>query len=56
VFAPENATELVDLLSNKAVTRPRHIESRLWEWWPTLVIFLLLLTMEWVGRKWAGLP
>jgi hypothetical protein len=56
VFAPENATELVELLTKKMVTRPRQIESRLWEWWPTLVILLLLLTTEWLGRKWAGLP
>ena len=24
--------------------------------WPTLVVFLALLTLEWLARKWAGLP
>jgi hypothetical protein len=56
VFAPEHATELVDLLASQVVTRPRYSERRLWEWWPTLLVLLLLLTLEWVGRKWLGLP
>jgi hypothetical protein len=47
---------LVDLLTHKGLTRQHHIETRLWEWWPTLGLFLVLLTLEWVGRKWAGLP
>jgi hypothetical protein len=56
VFAPENAQDLVDLLTHKASVRWHHTETRLWEWWPTLGLFLLLLTVEWVARKWAGLP
>jgi hypothetical protein len=56
VVAPEDAAELVDLLAGKVVSRPQNTESRLWEWWPTLIAFLFLLTLEWVGRKWAGLP
>ena len=28
----------------------------LFSWWPTLVVLLLLLTVEWVARKWSGLP
>lgn len=56
VFQPENARELVDLLAQQATVRWHHTETRLWEWWPTLGLFLLLVTAEWVGRKWAGLP
>jgi hypothetical protein len=56
VFTPENAGQLVDLLTRQSVTRERHSETKLWQWWGTLVLLLLLLTAEWVGRKWAGLP
>ena len=56
VFTPENATELIDLLTRQAVTREHYSEHRLWQWWVTLLLVLLLLTAEWVGRKWAGLP
>ncbi len=56
VFGPENTQELVDLLTHQASVRWHHTETRLWEWWPTLGLFLLLLTVEWVVRKWAGLP
>ena len=33
-----------------------YLLGRLWQWWPMLVLLLVLLTLEWVGRKWAGLP
>jgi hypothetical protein len=56
VFTPENATELVDLLTRQSVTRQQHTEHPLWQWWVTLVVLLGLLTLEWVGRKLAGLP
>ena len=56
VFPPEEAAALVEHLIAKAVTRTRRTENRLWEWWPTLVFLLALLTAEWVVRKWAGLP
>ena len=56
VFRPENAQELVDLLTQQAGVRWHHTETRLWEWWPTLALFLFLLTAEWLARKWAGLP
>jgi hypothetical protein len=56
VYAPEDATQLIDLLTLAEKRRAQGTEHRLWEWWPTLVLFLLLLTAEWVARKWAGLP
>ena len=56
VFTPENAAELVDLLTKRSVTRELRDERKLWQWWPTLVLFVVLLTVEWVGRKLAGLP
>lgn len=56
VFTPENASELVELLTKKTVTRERPVENKLWEEWASLVIFLVLLTAEWVIRKLAGLP
>src|SRR5262249_40090576 len=55
-FTAENAPELVELLAKQAVTHTDHYEFQLWQWWPTLVVFLVLLTVEWLARKMAGLP
>jgi hypothetical protein len=56
LFPPERAAELAELLDGRSVTRSYQTESRLWEWWPTLAVVLLLLGVEWITRKWAGLP
>ena len=48
--------QLVDLLTQQRVTRQQHTENPLWQWWVTLVLLLALLTVEWAGRKLAGLP
>jgi len=55
VYTAENAMDVVKALKRlqeKEATRP---EIRLWEWWPVLAVVLGLLTLEWVGRKLAGL-
>ncbi|MBY0523248.1 MAG: hypothetical protein K2R98_07610 [Gemmataceae bacterium] len=56
VFTPETAHELGELLNSQVVTRTVPVERKLWQEWLTLVLFLGLLTAEWVGRKMAGLP
>jgi hypothetical protein len=56
VFTPENAAELSELLKEKSVPRTEHLESRMWQWWVTLVLVIGLLTIEWIARKMAGLP
>jgi hypothetical protein len=56
VFTAETAPELVDLLTRQTAMHTEHSEVRLWQWWPTLALFLVLLTLEWVARKLAGLP
>jgi hypothetical protein len=56
VFTAENAPELVELLTRQSAVHVEHHEFRLWQWWVTLAAFLVLLTLEWVARKWAGLP
>jgi hypothetical protein len=56
VFAPENARELVDLLVKQSVLNSERYEQKLWQWWVVLVLVLAFLTIEWIGRKWAGLP
>jgi hypothetical protein len=43
-------------LTGTAEANVEHHEFRLWQWWVTLAAFLVLLTLEWVARKWAGLP
>jgi hypothetical protein len=52
----EEAGDLLHLLAAQQdqVTRPT--EHKLWQAWTTLMLVLLLLTCEWVGRKLAGLP
>jgi hypothetical protein len=56
VFTPEDASELADLLAAQTVPYVEHYEQRLWQWWVVLVVVVSLLTLEWVGRKLAGLP
>src|SRR5262249_10881682 len=56
VYAPEDAAQLIDLLTRQEQAHVKCNEHRLWEWWPTLVLVLVLLTTEWVVRKWVGLP
>jgi hypothetical protein len=56
VFTAENATELAELLAQKTAVHEFRTDTKLWEAWPTLVVFLVLLTLEWLARKWAGLP
>jgi hypothetical protein len=52
----EEAGQLVDLLAQQIDTSLHPTEFKLWQSWTTLVVVLLLLTLEWVGRKLAGLP
>lgn len=56
VFTPEKAGELVDLLVHQSLRNSERYEQKLWQWWFVLVLVLAFLTVEWIGRKWAGLP
>jgi hypothetical protein len=56
VFTPEDASRLVDLLVNQSVPYVERHEQKLWQWWVLLVLVLSFLTVEWAGRKLAGLP
>jgi hypothetical protein len=56
VFTAETAGELVELITRKTAVREYRTETKLWQAWPTLIVFLALLSLEWVARKWAGLP
>jgi hypothetical protein len=56
VFTPEDAHELAALLSAQSIPHRQHHEQKLWQSWWILVLVVFLLTLEWVGRKWAGLP
>jgi hypothetical protein len=52
----EEAGQLVDLLAQQIDTSIRSTEFKLWQSWTTLIVVLVLLTLEWVSRKLAGLP
>jgi hypothetical protein len=56
VFTPEDAGELVTLLANQGIPHVEHHEQRIYQWWVILAAVVGLLTLEWVGRKLAGLP
>jgi hypothetical protein len=56
LFTPASADEIVSLLTKRAITVTERYERGLWQEWATLVFFLVLMTAEWIGRKWAGLP
>jgi hypothetical protein len=56
VFTPEDASELADLLARQTVPYVEHHEQRLWQWWVMLAVIVSLLSLEWAGRKLAGLP
>ena len=56
VFPAERANELIELLQSRSAKREYSIEQKMWQSWWTLLLFLALLTTEWVARKFAGLP
>ena len=56
VFPAERAGELVELLQSRSATREYAVEQKMWQSWWTLILFVVLLSLEWVARKFAGLP
>lgn len=60
LLTPDQANALVDLFNRRIACRSSATEQRLWQdqplVWYFLGGFLVLLTSEWVTRKWAGLP
>ncbi|HWY86017.1 MAG TPA: hypothetical protein VNX28_04790, partial [Gemmataceae bacterium] len=60
LFTAENVEGLLDLFARQVSKKEGRGEQRLWQdaplvWW-TFCLLLGLLTFEWIGRKWAGLP
>ena len=56
VYTPEDVQELVDRLVSQSIPETEYFEQRLWQWWVVLAVVASLLTVEWVVRKWSGLP
>jgi len=56
VYTPEDVGQLVEELKKKTITREVPTENKLLHEWWLLGLFLGLVTVEWVGRKTAGLP
>jgi hypothetical protein len=56
VYTAEDAGELVEQLNKESVPHVERHEQRLYRWWVLLALIVGLLTLEWAGRKWAGLP
>ncbi len=60
LFTAEDAEQLPDLLARQVEKKESRREERVWQdepmvWW-VLGVLLTLLTIEWVLRKFAGLP
>ncbi len=56
VHTADDASAIVDELTREEETAEVVRPLPLWESWWVLGIFVVLMTMEWVGRKMAGLP
>jgi hypothetical protein len=56
VYTPETLGELAETLTAKVATREEQVRRAARQSWWTLGLFVLLLTTEWVVRKWNGLP
>ena len=52
---PHQAGEVLQFLGPPSLTHRQQKELRLWDSWPLLVLFVALLTAEWVLRKRVGL-
>lgn len=56
VFNADEVDEIVDMFSNKDETQTKTIETPLWDHWSMMILFFVLLTLEWLIRKLNGLP
>ncbi len=56
VHSIENAKDLIESLAAQSATREYFVERPLRQSWWVLGAFLAFLTLEWILRKWAGLP
>ena len=56
LFTPDTIAELPDALAQRRWNITVHKELALWTGWLPLAVFLSLVTLEWIVRKWVGLP
>jgi hypothetical protein len=56
VYSIDEVDSLVEALSQQTAVRETRVDRPLRMSWWVLGTFLLLLTLEWALRKWAGLP
>jgi hypothetical protein len=56
VYTADDARELIDRLTRREEKGVDRTPQPLWEWWPVLVVLMGLVTVEWVTRKFSGLP
>ena len=55
VFSADQAAALIDKLKSRTASREFTTDKRLEQSWWLLLPLLLLLTAEWLLRKWVGL-
>ena len=51
VFGPDDLPDLPDLLPNRAVRTLNPLRERIWDTPLAFLLMLVLLTVEWIGRK-----
>ena len=55
VLVPETANQLLEHLGPKSLYRRDRWDVPLWNSWPVVSLFFLLLGGEWIARRWCGL-
>lgn len=56
VLEPWQLTELPDLVTPDSRKNVEELEVSVWDSWPIMLLFFVLLTAEWILRKMNGLP
>ena len=56
LFTPDTVGLLAERLTPPDVRSAKRQELELWDNWPVLILFFVLLTGEWLVRKLNGLP
>ncbi|WP_166819828.1 hypothetical protein [Thalassoroseus pseudoceratinae] len=56
LFTPDTVSRLPERLTPPDIRSSRREEFELWDHWPVLILFFVLLTGEWLVRKLNGLP
>ncbi|MBX3416136.1 MAG: VWA domain-containing protein [Pirellulaceae bacterium] len=55
VLVPETASQLLERLGPRSRYHREQWSAPVWNTWPVVALFLLLIGSEWIARRWVGL-